>query len=80
MSLGLTSGSVVVSWQAPTTGGAPAHYVVKGNGGVQDKTVGANVFSVTFTGLKVGQMYTFEVSATNAAGESEPVQVTATPL
>lgn len=61
--------SAQVSWQAPTSngGGAIVKYTVTGSGGITATTTGAT--QVVVSGLSDGTSYTFQVRATNAAGE-----------
>jgi mannan endo-1,4-beta-mannosidase len=69
---GATSNSIVVSWQAPSSGGPPTSYQV------QFKLSSASTFgnflptvtglTETVTGLAASTSYDFRVSATNAAG------------
>jgi hypothetical protein len=63
-------GVPVVSWKAADANGSPiTGYTVRASNG---STMGTTGTSVRFTGLPVGQLYTFTVTATNAGGTSGP--------
>lgn len=68
-----------LTWSAPATGGAPAGYHVRINGG-SPIDVG-NTLSYNFTGLTPGgTSYTLEVRAYNATGNSAYVSASVTTL
>lgn len=65
-----TVGSIIVSWQAPTTGVAPFSYVVTPYlNGVALPSVTTSSLSYRFVGLEEGMPYTFTVCAMNGAGQ-----------
>jgi predicted RNA-binding protein with TRAM domain len=64
-------GAAGVSWTAPSTGGAPASYVITpyvAGTAQTPTTVNAPATSGTVTGLSQGTAYTFTVTATNSSG------------
>ncbi|MCT1478148.1 fibrinogen-like YCDxxxxGGGW domain-containing protein [Microbacterium sp. p3-SID336] len=70
--------SVALRWTAPSSGTAPATYVITRNG-VKVGTVTAPTTSFTDTGLTASTAYTYTVSAVAAAGTSStPVSVSTT--
>lgn len=76
------NGQVTVSWAAPASnGGSPiTGYTVTTSPGGQSVSVGAGVTSTPVTGLTNGTTYTFEVGASNAAGQGAAASVQATPV
>ena len=81
------NGSAVVSWSAPTGGGAPLSYTVRAfanNAAAASATVpdlAATATSVTVPGLVNGTAYTFDVTAVNASGSTTSARsVIATPV
>jgi len=67
-------GSVIVSWQAPTTGDGPFSYVVTPYlNGQALPSVTTTDLSYRFTTLDEMKVYTFTVCATNAAGSGPDV-------
>ncbi|HEX4437192.1 MAG TPA: fibronectin type III domain-containing protein, partial [Solirubrobacteraceae bacterium] len=84
-SAGVESGGV--TWTAPSSDGESdiESYVVTANPGGESATVAATATSAVIEGLTAGTGYTFNVSAVNAVGESQPgtsnsVVVTSTEL
>ena len=65
-----TVGSIIVSWNAPTTGDGPFTYTVTPflNGIAQAAVTTTNT-TYRFTNLIQGQSYTFSICAANAAGQ-----------
>ena len=64
-----TVGSIIVSWQAPTSGDGPFTYLITPYlNGVAQTTVETSDTSYRFTGLTDWQPYTFSVCAKNVAG------------
>jgi hypothetical protein len=62
---------VTLQWSAPATNGEPiTQYTIAWSGGAP-VTVSGNDASHTFTGLTNGTGYTFQVRATNAVGQGE---------
>ena len=78
-------GSLAVSWSAPTDyGGAPVSgYTVKwkkqSSADWNSRTVAKTASSHTIDGLSGRVVYTVQVIATNALGESNPAETTGTP-
>ena len=74
---------LTVTWQAPTTGGAPDNYVVhlkavaKGKG--KHRKIKANRTTTTFRNLKPDTTYRIWVRAINETGKSPRVFATVTP-
>jgi Fibronectin type III domain len=77
---GLSAGSpstsaIVLTWSAPSTGGAVSGYTVQYRvGGATGWTVfatGVATTSETVTGLAAGTSYDFQISAMNAAGSGQ---------
>ncbi len=64
--------TATVSWQAPSTGGAPVSYTVSATPGGRQCTVPAAQTTCTVTGLTNGTGYTFTVVAGNAGGTGTP--------
>ena len=65
-----TVGSIIVSWQLPTTGLAPFSYVVTPYlNGVALPSVTTSALTYRFVGLQEGMPYTFTVCAMNGAGQ-----------
>jgi hypothetical protein len=65
------TGSATLTWNAPTTGGAPTTYKVTpyvGSVAQTATTVPATPTSATITGLKAGTSYTFTVAGVNEGG------------
>lgn len=79
-----STSTATVSWQAPTTGGAPDAYVVRYAIASDPTTIlgtatkTASEFTHTFTGLTANTAYIFGVYATNSATQGTPNAVTAT--
>ncbi len=65
--------SVSLSWDAPSTGGAPTSYIVTGGG-----TTAVSGTAATISGLSGATAYTFSVRASNAAGSGDVSQVAVT--
>jgi hypothetical protein len=64
-------GQVQVDWQAPATNGEPiSSYTISWNGGSPVTVPGSDATHV-FTGLTNNNSYTFNVTATNALGNSQ---------
>ena len=80
--LSATADSVTVSWQPPTSGGAPNRYIVhlkpKGGGKGSTKNPKATKLSVTFRNLESGTTYKVWVRAQNASGKGERVHASIT--
>jgi hypothetical protein len=74
--------SVVVSWQAPESGGPVSRYIVhlsaESGGKGKTKNPKAKKQSVTFNNLEPGQTYKIWVRARNDAGKSERIRTTVT--
>lgn len=72
------NGGVTVTWTAPAnTGGGITGYTVTAQPGGQTCTpVPATATTCTFTGLTLGQAYTFSVQASNGMGSSGPSAAT----
>ena len=65
-----TVGSIIVSWQAPTSGVAPFSYVVTPYlNGVALPSVTTSSLTYRFIDLQEGMPYTFTVCAMNSAGQ-----------
>ncbi len=75
-------GHVVLTWNAPSTGGPPSSYVVRhrsGSGAYGAWTDVGLATSQMVTGLTNGTAHTFQVRARNASGAGASDSVTATP-
>jgi hypothetical protein len=65
-----TVGSIIVSWNAPTTGDGPFTYTVTPYlNGIAQLSVTTTATTYRFTNLIEGQSYTFSICAANAAGQ-----------
>ena len=69
--------AATVNWQAPSSdnGGAPTNYIVTpyiGNTEQPPDNIGSTSTSTVVSGLQDSSMYTFTVTAVNAAGDSQP--------
>ena len=65
-----TVGSIIVSWQLPTTGLAPFSYVgTPYLNGVALPSVTTSALTYRFVGLQEGMPYTYTVCAMNGAGQ-----------
>ena len=65
-----TVGSIIVSWNAPTTGDGPFTYIVTPSlNGIAQLSVTTIATTYRFTNLIEGQSYTFSICAANAAGQ-----------
>ena len=73
---------VALAWKAPTSGDAPTGYHVRYGPGDfwSDWADTDSMAAHTVTGLDNGTEYTFEVRATNAAGNGPAASVKATPM
>ena len=71
-----TVGSIIVSWNAPTTGDGPFTYIVTPYlNGIAQPPITTDMTTYEFTGLQEWQPYTFTVCANNHAG-SGPLYTT----
>ena len=72
-------GHVVLSWDAPTSGGAVASYEYDQDASDEWTSTGT-ARTATVTGLTNGEKYIFRVRARNASGVGEAARVEATPM
>jgi hypothetical protein len=63
-------GSAIISWDPPSSGGAPTSYTVTSSPGGLTCTAIAPATTCEITGLTNGVFYTFSVRAANASGNS----------
>jgi hypothetical protein len=69
-----TVGSIIVSWNAPTTGDGPFTYLVTPYlNGVAQASITTTDTSFRFVGLQEWQPYTFTVTASNSSGQGPVV-------
>ena len=72
---------VTLAWEAPATGDAPTEYWYTAKAvGLDGTWYSTSTLTGTVDGLTNGTEYTFEVQASNAAGEGPSATVTATPV
>lgn len=73
------NGKVTLSWSVADNGGAPITSYTVQCGEDAPITLDAATTSYTFENLENGTEYTFQVTATNSAGPSDPAVATAAP-